>query len=83
MPDEEYRKRKEEDRQVLRALEIEELKNTIRKTPPEEVEKLTIVMGERTFTLDEMLAQIQERTEYGELYISSMSKSRIERLRRR
>jgi len=83
MSNEKYWKRKEEDRQLLRELEIKNLEAIISETPQEDLDKYTVVVGDRTFTLHDMLRDVQEGTEYGELYISMMSKSRVERLRRK
>ena len=83
MADEKYTKRQDEDKEVLRALEIQNLQKTIEETPEEERKKYTVVVGNRSYTLEEMLDEVKEGTEHGELYIATMAKSRIERLRRK
>jgi hypothetical protein len=83
MTDEAFQKRKDEDRRLLRALEAQNLRTAIAETPPEELEKYTVVVGDRSFTLQQMLNEVEEGTEYGELYVATMVKSRTERLRRK
>jgi hypothetical protein len=82
MADEQYRKLQEEDRQVLREIEIRALERDIEEATPEEKE-LRMIAGDRSFTLEEMLAEIKEGTEYGEMFLAMRKKSRLERLRRR
>lgn len=79
----EYTERREEDREVLRRLEIQHLEKMIAETPKEEREAHKLVLGDRTFTLDEILAEAKAGTEFGLKFLEMQSRSRLERLRRR
>jgi hypothetical protein len=82
MPDDQYRKQLEEDERVLKEVEIRSLEREIEKATPEEKE-LRMIAGDRSFTLEEMLAEIKEGTSYGDSFLAMRMKSRLERLRRR
>ena len=83
MAKEEYTARKEEDRQVLRQLEIRNLEKLIEETPADKRTEHKLVVGNRTFTLDEILAETKAGTEHGEMFLSMQAKARLERLRRK
>lgn len=83
MADNTYDKRKKEDEQVFRQLEIDRLEKIVGEIPEEEEEQFTIVMGDRSFTMEEILAEAREGTEYGNKYLSMQENSRLERLRRK
>ena len=79
----EFSKREQEDKELMRQLEIRNLEKMIAEIPPEKRKEHKIIVGTRTFTLEELLAEAKEGTEYGNLFVSMQSKSRIERLRRK
>jgi hypothetical protein len=82
MPDDQYRKQVEEDERILREVEIRALEREIKDLTPEEKE-LRMIAGDRSFTPEEMLAEVKEGTSYGESFLARRMKSRLERLRRR
>ena len=82
MSEDKYHKQEAEDRQVLRAIEIRAMEHELEMATPEERE-LVMIAGDRSFTLEEMLAEVKEGTEYGETYLKMRQKSQLERLRRK
>lgn len=83
MAHDEYTSRTAEDKEVLRQLEIKALEKIIQETPAGQLEKHKLVVGNRSFTLQEILNEAKEGSEYGELFLAMQSKSRLEQLRRK
>jgi hypothetical protein len=83
MENENYTSRTAEDKEVLRQLEISTLAKMIQNTPAEKRDEYKLVVGDRTFTLQEMLEEAKRGTEYGELFLAVQSKSRLEQLKRK
>ena len=82
MTDEKYEQRKAEDREVLRRLEIEAVEGIFQEMSVPEREELRLVVGERTFTVEEILDEARRGTEYGEDFLKTHAKARLERMRR-
>jgi len=78
-----YAQRREEDRAVLRELEIRQLETLIKETPREKRTELKMVVGDKTYTLDQILEEAKKGTEFGVKFLDMQAKSRLERLRRR
>jgi hypothetical protein len=83
MASEEYTARREEDREVLRQLEIRHLETLIAETPADKRAELKMIVGDRSFTLDQILAEAKEGTEVGLTFLDMQARSRLERLKRR
>ena len=82
MSDKQFKKRQEEDRKMLRELEVQAIRAEIEAATPEE-KAIRIYAGDRSFTLEQLLKEVQEGTVYGETFLKMRGKSRIERLRRK
>ena len=82
MPHDEYQKQQEEDKRLLIEIELRSLERHIAEATPEQKE-VRMIAGDRSFTLEEMLAEIKEGTPYGEMFLAMRQKSRLERLRRK
>jgi hypothetical protein len=83
MTRDDYSKRRQEDAEVLRQLEIRRLEKKIAELPSKDRREHKLIVGNRTFTLDEILNEAKEGTEYGRLYLNMQTRSRLERLRRK
>lgn len=81
--DDKFSERESQDKELLRQLEIQTLEKTIQDTPLEEREKYKLIVGNRSFTLEQILAEAKEGTEYGDMFLKMQSRSRMERMRRK
>ncbi|MBN1261843.1 MAG: hypothetical protein JXB35_14290 [Anaerolineae bacterium] len=82
MAEDKYTRRTEEDREALNQLEIRQLEHLVAALPPEKRREPTLVIGNRTFTPEQLLQEAKEGSEYGKLYLKMRSNSRLERLKR-
>lgn len=83
MADKDYSKRKQEDEEALRQLELRTLEEMIAKMPPEKRKELKVVVADRTFTPEQILEEAKKDTDYGRQYLKMLTKHRLERLKRR
>jgi hypothetical protein len=82
MPDDNYEKRKAEDERVLREWDLESLRKMIAEMPAAQRKEERLVIGDRTFTMDELLKEAEKGTEYGKIILEAQAKLRLEQLRR-
>ncbi len=83
MADENYQKRKAEDEALQRRMYEESLRKQIAEMPPEKRREAKLVVADRVFTPDEILAEVEKKSEYGELFVKMQSRAHLEQLRRR
>jgi len=77
----EYTKRKQEDQEVLRQQDLASLKKIVAEMPAA-TRKSKLVVGERSFTPDEMVKEAENGTEYGATFLKMLSRMRLETLRK-
>ena len=83
MADEKYQQRKAEDEALQRRMYVESLLKQIADMPPEKRKEAKLVVADRVFSPDEILAEVDKKTEYGELFVRMQSRAHLEQLRRR
>lgn len=82
MPEDKYDKRTAEDERVLREWDIESLRTMIAEMSAAQRKDAKLVMGDRTFTVDELLKEAERGTKYGKMILQAQAKLRLEQLRR-
>lgn len=83
MTDTEFAERDQQDAELLRQMEIQALERIVAELPDEKRGQLLLVVGDRTFTPDQMLEEARSGSKYGELFIATQARSRLEAMRRR
>jgi hypothetical protein len=78
----EYTKRKQEDQEVLRQQDLASLKKIVAEMPAATRKSAKLVVGERSFTPEEMLAEAEKGSEYGATFLKMLSRMRLETLRK-
>ncbi len=82
MADDTYDKRRAQDQEVLRQWGLESLRKMAEEMPEAQRRTTRMVVGDRSFTVDEILREVDQDTEYGRLMLKAQEKLRIEQLRR-
>lgn len=82
MPDDKYDKRKAEDERVLREWDLKSLRKIVAEMPAAQRKEAKLVIGDKTFTVDELLKEAERGTEYGKMILQAQAKLRLEQLRR-
>lgn len=83
MPDSPYEKRKGEDEEVLRKWDLDSLRKMVAEMPAAQRKEARLVVGDRTFTVDEILDEAERGTTYGKMILQAQARLRLEQLRRR
>lgn len=82
MADEKYSKRQAEEEELLRRLEVDQLKEMVAKKTKEEREEVKIVVGSQSFSLNQLLKEADKGTKIGKLFLDTQARLRIEKRRR-
>ncbi len=83
MANENYQKRKAEDEALQRRFHVESLKRMIAEMPPERRKEAKLVVQDRTFSPEEILAEVEKDSEYGRLFLKMQARMHLEQLRRK
>ena len=83
MQNEKFNKRKEEEQQLRIKLEIHQLEEMISLKSESERNEKKLVVGDRTFSLNEILEEATKGTSYGKMFLATQSKLRNEKARKR
>ncbi len=82
MSEDNFEKRKAVDDEAMRAWGLESLRKMISEMPAAQRSESRLVVGHQTFTVDELLEEVEKGTEVGKMYLKAQEKMRIEQLRR-
>ena len=82
MANDKFDKRKAGDDEAMRLWGIESLQKMISEMPAAQRSESKLVVGNQSFTVDELLKEVEEGTEVGKMYLRAQDKLRIEQLRR-
>ncbi len=83
MTNEKFNKRKEEEEQLRMKLEIHHLEEMISSKSESERNEKKLIVGDRSFSLNEILTEANKGTSYGKLFLDTQAKLRNEKARRR
>ncbi len=83
MPDDIYQKRKAEDEALQWRHHVESLRKMVGEMAPADKAKAKMVVADREFSPDEILAEVEKETEYGKLFVKMQARAHMEQIRRR
>ncbi len=83
MKNEEFEKRDQQDAELRRQMEIQALERMVAELPAEKRKQPLLIVGDKTFTPEQMLEEAKKGSKYGELFIATQAKARLEAMRRK
>lgn len=79
----EFEERDQQDAELLRQMEIQALERMVAELPAEERGQLLLVVGDKSFTPEQMVEEAKKGSKYGELFIGMQVRARVEAMRRK
>lgn len=74
-------KRQAEDRELMRRLDVMEAERMVKEMPARERTRKRVVVGDRTFSMKDMVDEIRAGSAYGECFRGVVAKMRLAKLR--
>lgn len=82
MKDDKFIERMADEEELLRHLEINQFKEMIEAKTDEEREETKIIVGHRSFSLNQLLGEVQKGTKIGKTFLKLQARLRAEKARR-